>query len=355
MDLIRLQKSNIRQIITPEELEKQIPLPFGIINQVNKSRGRISDIIEGRSRRILVIVGPCSIHDEKSAIEYAEKLSELSKIYSDDLEIVMRVYFEKPRTRIGWKGLIYDPYLNESSNFNDGICIAKRILINISKLGLSAGTEFLEPLHANYLHDLISWGAIGARTTESQLHRQMASSFRFPIGFKNGTNGNVDVAIDAIVSAASKHTFLSLSRSGTLSEVISSGNNLGHLILRGGIKPNYDEISIHKANKSLRVAEVNQNLLVDCSHGNCQKNYANQLVVLDELCRQISLGKNYIVGVMLESHLEEGSQPINRLENLKYGQSITDPCIGWKDTVIALKKLAEASATRSQRKTIENI
>lgn len=349
MDFLNINSNDEKYIVTPNDLGVEFPISHHVFKQISESRSRISDIVEGESQRLLVIVGPCSIHDEQSAIEYAGKLAELNELYKGHLEIVMRAYFEKPRTRTGWKGLLYDPYLNGSPAFNEGLKLTRRVLTSINQLGLSAATEFLEPIHATYLQELISWGAIGARTTECQLHRQMASELPFPVGFKNGTNGNIDMAVDAIVSAAAKHTYLSLDRTGILSETTSMGNKRGHLILRGGIQPNYDELSLRKANMALREAKVIPNLIVDCSHGNCQKNFANQLVVLEELCRQISNGRHYIAGVMLESFLEEGSQPINSIKKLKYGQSITDPCIGWNDTASALDKLAEAVAVRSQR------
>ncbi|PKF80056.1 3-deoxy-7-phosphoheptulonate synthase [Vibrio sp. vnigr-6D03] len=347
---LNIQESSY--VYTPNDLDNKHPITRGIAQSVAKSRERIAKIIEGKCDRLLVIVGPCSIHDENSAIEYAEKLAELNKMYKSHLEIVMRSYFEKPRTRNGWKGLIYDPYLNGTLAFNDGLKLSRKILKSINELGLSAATEFLEPLHANYLQDLVSWGAIGARTTECQLHRQMASGFPFPIGFKNGTDGNVDIATDAIVSAAAKHRYMSLDRDSRLSETTSIGNSCGHLILRGGKKPNYDEFSLQKARIALREAGITSNLIVDCSHGNSQKKHVNQLVVLEEMCRQLTNGCRYLAGVMLESFLVEGSQQINDCKTLTYGQSITDPCIGWKDTEAALEKLAEAAACRSHKNSI---
>ncbi|MBL4829494.1 MAG: 3-deoxy-7-phosphoheptulonate synthase [Aliivibrio sp.] len=348
MRFLNVDLNDENHIVTPDHFDIEFPIPYHILKHVSESRARISEIIEGKSQRLLVIVGPCSIHDEQSAIEYAGKLAELNELYKGHLEIVMRAYFEKPRTRTGWKGLLYDPYLNGSPAFNEGLKLTRRILISINKLGLSAATEFLEPIHATYLQELISWGAIGARTTECQLHRQMASELPFPIGFKNGTNGNLDIAVDAIVSAAAQHTYLSLDKAGILSETTSMGNERCHLILRGGIKPNYDELSLHKAKIALHEAKVIPNLIVDCSHGNSQKNAANQLVVLKDLCCQISNDGYYIAGVMLESFLEEGSQPIKSIKELKYGQSITDPCLNWKDTASALEKLADAVAVRFQ-------
>jgi 3-deoxy-7-phosphoheptulonate synthase len=300
---------------------------------------------------MLVVIGPCSIHDPAAALEYARKLKEVRTRYADTLEIVMRVYFEKPRTTVGWKGLINDPYLDESYRIDEGLRIARQLLLEINRLGVPAGSEFLDVISPQYIGDLISWGAIGARTTESQVHRELASGLSAPIGFKNGTDGNIRIALDAIQAAASRHHFISITKSGHVAVFKTAGNEDCHVILRGGKSPNYDAASVDSACRELAGAGLAQRLMVDFSHANSSKQYQRQLDVAKDVGAQLAAGERRIVGVMVESHLNAGRQDLVPGEKLQYGISITDACIGWDDTVKLLDTLADA--VRKRRVALE--
>lgn len=313
---------------------------------IAETRASIKDIMHGRSDRLLVVVGPCSIHDPDAAIEYAERLAVQRTNLQADLEIVMRVYFEKPRTTVGWKGLINDPYLNESFRINEGLRIARDLLVRINQAGVAAGSEFLDTISPQYIADLISWGAIGARTTESQVHRELASGLSAPIGFKNGTDGNVRIAIDAILASQCRHHFLSVHKNGQVAIVETRGNHDCHLILRGGKEPNYDTGSIEAASKALADANVAQRLMIDISHANSRKDYKRQMQVGTEVSQQIAAGEDRIFGIMIESHLKSGRQELVPGQPLVYGQSITDGCLGWEETVALLDQLAESVQKR---------
>ncbi len=313
------------------------------------ARKTIANIVKGKDKRLLVVVGPCSIHDPKVAIEYAKKLAKLRDALKDDLFIVMRVYFEKPRTTIGWKGLIYDPDLDGSFKMEKGFDLARGLLLNLAKMRLPTATEYLDLITPQYISDLISWGAIGARTTESQTHRELASGLSCPVGFKNGTDGGAQVAIDAVVSASSPHMFWSISKKGVINRYTTAGNPNCHVILRGGNgETNYDSKSVQKIAKQLADSGLPGKLMVDFSHANSQKKFKNQIKVGDDVAKQISSGSEQISGVMIESHLHEGSQSVGALKSLKYGVSITDGCIGWSDTEKLLKTLAKAVQKRNQ-------
>lgn len=332
---------------TPAELVSAHPITDEVAGKIEQSRRQIEDILTGKDSRLLVVVGPCSVHDTDAAIEYAEKLASIQKRYSNQLLIVMRTYFEKPRTVVGWKGLITDPNLDGSYALETGLNKARKLLLDINKLGLATATEFLDMITGQYIADLISWGAIGARTTESQIHREMASALSCPVGFKNGTNGNVKIAIDAIRASKASHYFYSPDKNGRMTVYRTSGNPFGHIILRGGDKgPNYDSTSIESACQQLSDVELPKRLVVDFSHANCQKQHKRQLDVAKDICRQIESGSTYIAGIMAESFLVEGNQPMDDLENLTYGQSITDPCLSWEDTQVMLEMLANAVKKR---------
>jgi 3-deoxy-7-phosphoheptulonate synthase len=307
----------------------------------------------GRDDRLLVIIGPCSIHDPAAAVAYARRLVELRERYADSLEIVMRVYFEKPRTTVGWKGLINDPYLDESFRIDEGLRMARQLLIDINRLGLPAGSEFLDVISPQYIGDLISWGAIGARTTESQVHRELASGISAPIGFKNGTDGNIRIATDAIQAAARGHHFLSVHKNGQVAIVQTQGNQDCHVILRGGKAPNYDAASVQAACDDLSKAGLPPTLMVDCSHANSSKQHRKQIDVAQDIAAQIAGGSRQVFGVMVESHLVEGAQKFtpgkDKVEALAYGQSITDACLGWDDSEGVLVQLSEAVLARRAR------
>jgi 3-deoxy-7-phosphoheptulonate synthase len=306
--------------------------------------------MSGAADRLLVIMGPCSIHDPVAALEYAHRLRDQRERYADTLEIVMRVYFEKPRTTVGWKGLINDPGLDESFRIDDGLRIARQLLTQINMAGVPAGGEFLDVISPQYIGDLISWGAIGARTTESQVHRELASGVSAPIGFKNGTDGNIRIAADAIQSAARPHHFLSVHKNGQVSIVETTGNKDCHVILRGGTQPNYDAASVEAACAQLEAARLLPRLMVDCSHANSSKQHERQVAVARDIAAQISDGSAQIFGVMVESHLQAGAQKFNAGKDdpstLSYGQSITDACIGWEDSLTVLELLSTAVKTR---------
>ncbi len=312
------------------------------------ARQTIADILKGKDKRLLVVVGPCSIHDTKAAIEYAEKLATLRDELKDNLFIVMRVYFEKPRTTVGWKGLIYDPDLDNSNHMEKGFDLARKLLLDLAKIRLPTATEYLDLITPQYISDLISWGAIGARTTESQTHRELASGLSCPVGFKNGTDGGVQVAIDAVVSASSSHMFWSINKKGMINRYTTLGNSNCHVILRGGKDDtNFDSESIKETVEKLANAKLPQQLMVDFSHANSEKKFKNQIKVGKDIAEQISAGSKQIAGVMIESHLNEGNQPVGSLKSLKYGVSITDGCINWNDTEKLLKTLANAVQKRN--------
>lgn len=321
-------------IASPVEVMKKVPVSEQAQKTVLSARKAIEDIIDGRDKRKIVVVGPCSIHDLQAAMEYAKKLNELRKKVEDKLVIVMRTYFEKPRTTVGWKGFIYDPFLDDSYSLKEGVVLARKLLVEINEMGLPTGTEVLGPIVIQYYSDLISWSAIGARTTESQTHRELASGLSMPVGFKNGTEGNLDIAVNAIVSAQSEHNFLGMDEDGRVSVVSTAGNPYGHVILRGGKNgPNYDEKSVEEAVVFCEKNEVCSRLVVDCSHANSEKNFKNQAKVWEEAFRQIRGGNEKIIGLMLESNLSEGSQKIaGGWGELQYGVSVTDSCIGWEQT-----------------------
>ncbi len=313
---------------------------------ISQTRHRIHRILHGKDDRLLVVIGPCSIHDPAAALDYARRLKPLRDKYADTLEIVMRVYFEKPRTTVGWKGLINDPYLDESFRIDEGLRIARQLLIEINRLGLPAGSEFLDVISPQYIGDLISWGAIGARTTESQVHRELASGLSAPIGFKNGTDGNIKIATDAIQAAARGHHFLSVHKNGQVAIVQTKGNKDCHVILRGGKAPNYDAASVASAVKDLEAARQVPRLMIDCSHANSSKQHEKQLDVARDIAGQIAGGSKSVFGVMIESHIEAGAQKFSPGKDdasaLRYGQSITDACLGWSDSLQALEVLSQA-------------
>ena len=331
---------NRRKVPAPYELVNKYPINDEISKLVYGTRNEISQILHNKDDRLFVVVGPCSIHDPESALEYAEKLSIENKKLNKNILIIMRVYFEKPRTTVGWKGLINDPDINETFNIAKGVELARKLLINIAELGLPAGTEFLDPISPQYVTDIISWGAIGARTAESQIHRELASGLSCPIGIKNGTDGGLKAAIDGIQAANHSHVFLGATKEADIAMLKTAGNNDTHIILRGGKEPNYDSESVKSTLTALREAEVNESIMIDASHGNSQKKFKQQIPVVESISDQILNGNENIKGVMIESHLNEGNQKIS--ESLKYGQSITDACMGWEDTVMCLKMLSDA-------------
>jgi 3-deoxy-7-phosphoheptulonate synthase len=339
----------------PEQLIRFFPVAGGPIEGfVAASRDRVRRIVHGLEPRLLVVIGPCSVHDPRSAVDYAQRLAQLRPQLDDALEIVMRVYFEKPRTTIGWKGLINDPHLDGTFRINEGLRIARSLLIDINVLGIPAGGELLDTSSPQYMADLLSWGAIGARTTESQVHRELASGFSAAIGFKNSTEGNVRVAIDAVIAASQPHSFLGVHKSGQIAMVHTAGNPDGHVILRGGAKPNYDAASVAAACDALEQANRHGGVMVDCSHGNSEKSHTKQTEVVRDVARQITRGSRQIFGVMIESHLVAGAQAFKAghtdRRSLAYGQSITDACIGWDDSAALLRELADAVRGRGLRR-----
>jgi len=348
---------NITVLPPPEHLIRFFPIKGSSVESlIQKTRKKIRDILNGKDDRLLIIIGPCSIHDPSAAIEYASRLLEQRKKYAGELEIVMRVYFEKPRTTVGWKGLINDPYLDESYRIDEGLRVARHLLMEINRLGMPAGSEFLDVISPQYIGDLISWGAIGARTTESQIHRELASGLSAPIGFKNGTDGNIKIATDAIQSASKGHHFLSVHKNGQVAIVETKGNADCHVILRGGKAPNYDEESVNKACAELEAAKLNPSLMVDCSHANSSKQHERQIEVAKDIATQLAKGSKKIFGVMVESHLHAGTQKFtpgkDDPKNLKYGMSITDACINWDDSLEVLEVLADAVKKRRAKKVI---
>ena len=335
-----------QELSTPDEVRKELFVTEAAANTILNSRKTIENILDGKDDRIFVVIGPCSIHDPIAAMEYAKKLKKISEKVSDNLFIIMRVYFEKPRTTIGWKGLINDPMLDGSFKINEGVRIGRKLLLDIVNLDMPTGTEYLDLISPQYIADIISWGAIGARTTESQCHRELASGLSCPIGFKNGTDGNLQIAFDAIKSASGSHHFLSVTIEGNSAIFSTSGNPYCHTILRGGSnKINYDEKSIDDVSARLDKAGLPQQIIVDCSHANSLKDHKKQMAVVENLVNQLKKGEKRIKGLMIESNLVEGNQNIND-DKLIYGKSVTDACIGWEDTEKALYILSEAIEKR---------
>jgi 3-deoxy-7-phosphoheptulonate synthase len=340
--------TGMEEVIAPNTLLGDLPVSDAASQLVFNARREISDIVAGRDNRLTVVVGPCSIHDPEAALEYADRLAGEAIRLADNLKIVMRVYFEKPRTTVGWKGLINDPNLNNSFDINHGLHVARGLLRDIVDKGLATGTEYLDPITPQYVGDLVCWAAIGARTTESQVHRQLASGLSCPVGFKNSTDGAVQVAVDAVKSAHHAHIFLSVTKDGHSAIFSTSGNEDGHIILRGGGgRPNFDNPSVHYASRILEQAGLVPKVMIDMSHDNSNKQHQQQLSVNNDICKQLADGEPRIMGVMIESNLLEGRQNIGDGQSLTYGQSVTDACIGWDDTVKVLDQLAEAVGKRN--------
>ncbi|MBF0281575.1 MAG: 3-deoxy-7-phosphoheptulonate synthase [Zetaproteobacteria bacterium] len=343
-----LRIRHTREFVSPDILHAEFPMTQDASNVIHHTRQEIHQILHHHNDRLLVIVGPCSIHDPEAAIEYARRLRAIREELQEDLLIVMRVYFEKPRTTVGWKGLINDPHLNGTFDINTGIREARKLLLTINQMGVPAGTEFLDLISPQYFADLVSWGAIGARTTESQGHRELASGLSCPIGFKNGTKGSLNIAVDAIGAAAHPHHFISLTKAGHSAIFSTTGNEDGHIILRGGSEPNYDAANVQIAVDALLAANLEPSIMIDCSHANSSKQFAKQTDVATDIAQQIATGNAAIVGSMIESHLDEGRQDVEDPKNLKFGVSITDACLGWDDTVHILRNIL-APAIRARR------
>jgi 3-deoxy-7-phosphoheptulonate synthase len=348
-DDVRIRE--VKELLPPIAVLEKYPASDDVTKTVFESRNSISQILKQEDDRLLVIVGPCSIHDTVAALEYAERLVALREKYKDTLEIVMRVYFEKPRTTVGWKGLINDPYLDDSFQLNDGVRIARKLLLDVNAMGLPTAGEFLDMITPQYVGDLMSWGAIGARTTESQVHRELASGMSCPVGFKNGTDGTIKVAIDAIGSANAPHHFLSVTKFGHSAIISTAGNPDCHIILRGGNKStNYSADDVAAITNQLEAAKQDVNIMIDFSHANSEKKFQKQMDVSTDVSGQISAGNKGIFGVMVESHLVEGRQDLVDGKVETYGQSITDACIGWADTETMMAQLSDAVATRRTAK-----
>ena len=342
-----LRVENIRPLLPPAILLEELPVGEAAAQAVSRGREEVSHILWGDDDRLVVVVGPCSIHDPKAGMEYARRLRKLADDLAGDLRLVMRVYFEKPRTTVGWKGLINDPHLDGSFAINEGLRRARRLLLDLAELGLPAGCEFLDPISPQFTSDLVSWGAIGARTTESQVHRELASGLSMPVGFKNGTDGGVQIAIDAVRAAIHPHQFLGVTEQGLCAIVATRGNPDCHVILRGGASgPNYDAVSVQKTAAGLVDAGLPPRLMVDTSHGNSDKDYRRQPVAARDLAEQVAHGETAIFGVMMESFLVDGRQELRDPSALRYGQSITDACMGWEMTVPVLAELARAVHAR---------
>ena len=344
-----LRIREIKELSPPSHLLRELACTPRAADTVSAGREAIHRILHGMDDRMVVVIGPCSIHDPEAARDYARRLAELRVRHAADLEIVMRVYFEKPRTTVGWKGLINDPDLNGSFQINRGLRLARELLLDIAGSGLPAGCEYLDMITPQYIADLVSWGAIGARTTESQVHRELASGLSCPVGFKNGTDGNVRIAVDAIKAAQQPHHFLSVTKGGHSAIVSTSGNEDCHVILRGGKSTNYDAASVEAACQALAQGGLAPRVMIDASHANSQKNPANQIPVCEDIGRQIAAGDTRIFGVMVESHLVAGRQDLVPGQSLTYGQSITDGCIGWDETVQVIENLASAVRQRRQK------
>ncbi|MFT5571013.1 MAG: 3-deoxy-7-phosphoheptulonate synthase [Candidatus Azotimanducaceae bacterium] len=343
-DDVRIDK--IKELLPPVALLERYPSGVNATKSVFESRRNIQKILSGEDDRLVVIIGPCSIHDPEAALYYADKLVSLREKYKNELEIVMRVYFEKPRTTVGWKGLINDPYMDNSFQLNDGLRIARKLLVEINDKGLPTAGEFLDMITPQYLADLMSWGAIGARTTESQVHRELASGLSCSVGFKNGTDGNIKIAIDAIGAASSPHHFLSVTKFGHSAIVQTTGNSDCHIILRGGSKPNFDSENVQNVTEVLKESNLNPKIMIDFSHANSNKQFKQQMTVCDDVCEQLQSKDCPIFGVMVESFIEEGNQKLVNGKAEVFGKSITDACIGWDDTEILLSKLAKAVSTK---------
>jgi 3-deoxy-7-phosphoheptulonate synthase len=348
-----LRIREIKELVPPSHVFREYPVSNRAAQTTYAARQTIHHILHGADDRLLVVIGPCSIHDYDAAMEYARRLSRETEKHAADLVIVMRVYFEKPRTTVGWKGLINDPRMDNTFRINEGIRLARKILLEINELDLPCATEFLDTITPQYTADLIAWGAIGARTTESQVHRELASGLSCTVGFKNGTDGNMRIAVDAIRSANSPHHFLSVTKSGHTAIVSTMGNEDCHVILRGGKAPNFDAASVDAACKEIAKAGLAARLMVDFSHGNSSKQYKLQMEVCDSVAGQMAAGEERIVGVMVESHLVEGRQDLSPDRPLTYGQSVTDACLGWDDSVAVLEKLAAAVRARRVAEAVE--
>ncbi|CAN5738373.1 3-deoxy-7-phosphoheptulonate synthase [soil metagenome] len=349
-----LRIAGIRPLVPPAILMEQLPLPREGAIVVQRSRQAISQVLSGADDRLIVVVGPCSIHDADAARDYATRLASLSQEVGEDLILIMRVYFEKPRTTVGWKGLINDPYRDGSFAVNDGLRIARQVLLDVIELGLPAGCEFLDPVSPQFIADAVSWAAIGARTTESQVHRNLSSGLSMPVGFKNGTSGDVQIAIDALSAASYPHQFMSVTEQGVAAIVETRGNRDTHLILRGGQRgTNYDEASVRETLEALQLSNLPARVMIDASHGNSDKDYARQPLVSRSVAEQVASGNKGIVGVMLESFLKDGRQDLNGKPNLEYGQSVTDACMGWDMTIPVIRELADAVRQRRLISTIE--
>ncbi|ANS87918.1 3-deoxy-7-phosphoheptulonate synthase [Vibrio scophthalmi] len=343
-DDVRIHK--VKELLPPVAVLEKFPATETASSTTFRSRESISNILKGTDDRLLVIVGPCSIHDTEAALEYGKKLKVLRDELSEDLEVVMRVYFEKPRTTVGWKGLINDPYLNDTFKINDGLRIGRKLLLDLTDLGIPTASEFLDMITPQYVGDLISWGAIGARTTESQVHRELSSGLSCPVGFKNGTDGNIKIASDAIRSAGASHHFLSVTKFGHSAIIETSGNPDCHIILRGGKEPNYSAEHVSAIKQELEASGLPQKVMIDFSHANSSKQYKRQMVVAEDVAGQLAAGEDAIFGVMIESHLVEGRQDLIDGKAATYGQSITDGCINWGDTEQVLRQLAQAVKQR---------
>jgi 3-deoxy-7-phosphoheptulonate synthase len=337
--------AHIRPLISPAVLMGELPADENAAKLVAQTRRQTEAIFSGEDDRVLVVVGPCSIHDTEAAVDYASRLKAYADTAGEDLLIVMRVYFEKPRTTVGWKGLINDPHLDESFDINEGLRTARKLLLDLLELGMPAGTEFLDTISPQFVADLVAWGAIGARTTESQVHRELASGLSCPVGFKNGTGGSIQIAMDAINSSRRPHNFLSVTKQGVSAIVSTTGNPSCHIILRGSSRgPNYEKDAIAEVEAALEKGGMPIQLMVDCSHGNSLKDHKRQPLVAESLCEQIAAGSKSIVSVMIESHIEEGNQSISK--DMVYGKSVTDACIDWDTTVVVLDKFRDAVQAR---------
>jgi 3-deoxy-7-phosphoheptulonate synthase len=348
-DDVRIEQGD--ELLAPMQVMRELAATDRSEQATFEGRRAVHDILRGADDRLLVVVGPCSIHDYKAAVDYAKRLKEERERHKHDLAVVMRVYFEKPRTTVGWKGFINDPRLDETFDMNEGIRLARKLLLEVNEIGVPCGTEFLDLISPQYIADLIAWGAIGARTTESQSHRQLASGLSCPVGFKNGTDGNIRIAVDAIKAAAARHHFISITKSGHVAVFKTAGNEDCHVILRGGKQPNYDAQSVDAACKDLAGAGLAQRLMVDFSHANSSKQYQRQVEVGRDVAAQLAKGERRIVGVMIESHINPGRQDLVPGKPLEYGVSITDACLGWDDTVKLLDALAEG--VRQRRVAVE--
>jgi 3-deoxy-7-phosphoheptulonate synthase len=348
--LKNLRVESVKPLLPPAILADELPLTETAAEVVSKGREAVTAIMDGKDDRFLVVIGPCSIHDPKAALEYAHKLKAAAARHANELLVVMRVYFEKPRTTVGWKGLINDPRLNDSFHINEGLRLARKLLLDINELGIPCATEFLDLITPQFHSDLMAWGAIGARTTESQSHRELASGVSAPIGFKNGTGGDIQIAVDAVRSSSQPHHFVGVTEQGLAGIVRTTGNPYCHVILRGGKSgPNYSPEFVTEAGQALEKAGMRPCVMVDCSHGNSNKDYRNQPKVAEALAQQIAAGQKYLFGAMVESHLVEGNQALNDPASLTYGQSVTDACISWAMTEPLLEGLASAVSARRKR------